>query len=225
MQLHPHVHVRYEPCKRLPNRSYAHFKRAADIACSALGIVILSPVLLACAIAIKSTSPGPVLFKQKRWGRSKTEFDCWKFRTMIVETPPNVPAGSFADKAAYMTPCGGFLRRWSLDELPQLFNILKGDMSLIGPRPVILREKDLIDKREPLNANGVRPGLTGWAQVNGRNLVSNEAKAWLDGEYVANLSFLFDARIFFRTIAVVLSRRGVDRIAHCCDEADGDQAQ
>lgn len=130
---------------------------------------------------------------------------------MIVETPPDVPAGSFAGKASFVTPCGDFLRRWSLDELPQLFNILKGDMSLIGPRPVIIREKDLIDKREPLNANGVRPGLTGWAQVNGRNLVTNEEKAWLDGEYVANLSFAFDAGIFFRTIAVVLSRRGVDR--------------
>lgn len=209
--------VRYEPCKRLPNRTYAHIKRVGDIACSAVGIVILFPILLACAVAVKATSPGPVLFKQKRWGRSRSQFDCWKFRTMIVATPPDVPAGSFLDKASYMTSCGDVLRRWSLDELPQLFNVLKGDMSLIGPRPVIIREKDLIDKREPLNANAVRPGLTGWAQVNGRNLVENDEKAWLDGEYVANLSFVFDAQIFFRTIAVVLSRRGVDR-----DAADDD---
>lgn len=130
---------------------------------------------------------------------------------MFVETPPDIPAGSFVNKAPYMTPCGNFLRRWSLDELPQLFNILKGDMSLIGPRPVILKERDLIEKREPLNANAVRPGLTGWAQVNGRNLVENEEKAWLDGEYVANLSFAFDAGIFFKTIVVVLGRRGIDR--------------
>ena len=218
------IKVRYEPCKRLPNRSYAHFKRGADIVCSALGIVALSPILLGCAIAVKTTSPGPILFKQKRWGRSRSQFDCWKFRTMIVETPPDVPAGSFSDKASFMTPCGDFLRRWSLDELPQLFNILKGDMSLIGPRPVIIREKDLIDKREPLNANGVRPGLTGWAQVNGRNLVTNEEKAWLDGEYVANLSFAFDAGIFFRTIAVVLSRRGVDRDVSCDGGHSGDEA-
>lgn len=130
---------------------------------------------------------------------------------MFVETPPDIPAGSFANKAPYMTPCGDFLRRWSLDELPQLLNVLKGDMSLIGPRPVILKEKDLIEKREPLNANAVRPGLTGWAQVNGRNLVENKEKAWLDGEYVANLSFAFDVSIFFKTIAVVISRRGIDR--------------
>lgn len=223
-RLYPRARVKYEPCKRLPSRSYAHVKRAADFAFSALGIVVFFPVLLACAIAVKTTSPGPILFKQKRWGRSRSQFDCWKFRTMIVETPPDVPAGYFADKASYMTPCGDFLRRWSLDELPQLFNILKGDMSLIGPRPVILGEKDLIDKREPLNANGVRPGLTGWAQVNGRNMVSNEEKAWLDGEYVANLSLAFDLGIFFRTIAVVLSRRGIDRDMTDFDEDTGSKA-
>ncbi len=124
-----------------------------------------------------------------------------------------MPAQDFADKAAFMTPVGNFLRRWSLDELPQLANILKGDMSIIGPRPVIIRERRLIDLRIPLNAEAVRPGLTGWAQVNGRNLVSDEEKAFLDGEYVANMSLAFDARVFFRTISVVFSRRGVNREA------------
>lgn len=220
----PRLEVRYEPCEHLPNRSYAHLKRAGDIVVSSLSIIMLAPVLLACAIAVKLTSPGPVLFKQKRWGRSRSQFDCWKFRTMVIETPPNVPAGAFVDKASYMTPCGDFLRRWSLDELPQLFNILKGDMSLIGPRPVIIREVDLIEKREPLNANGVRPGLTGWAQVNGRNLVSNEEKAYLDGQYVANLSFAFDVRIFLKTISVVLSRRGVDKDVYRTDGSNDNDA-
>jgi len=210
-RLHPGAKLRYEPCRRFPSKAYAHFKRAADIACACLALVALSPVLLACAVAVKVTSPGPVLFKQERWGRKRSRFECWKFRTMVVETPPDMPAQDFEDKARYMTPVGGFLRRWSLDELPQLANILKGDMSVVGPRPVIIAEECLIDLRDPVNADAVRPGLTGWAQVNGRNLVSDEEKAFLDGEYVANMSLLFDARVFFKTIATVLSRRGVDR--------------
>lgn len=211
-RLHPGIEVR-PPLSRIPSKSYAHVKRAFDIVFSALGLVALSPVLAACAVAVKATSQGPVLFKQKRWGRAGSRFECWKFRTMLVETPPDMPAQDFADKAAFMTPVGNFLRRWSLDELPQLANILKGDMSIIGPRPVIIRERRLIDLRIPLNAEAVRPGLTGWAQVNGRNLVSDEEKAFLDGEYVANMSLAFDARVFFRTISVVFSRRGVDREA------------
>lgn len=138
---------------------------------------------------------------------------------MVVETPPDMPAQDFDNKAAYMTPVGDFLRKWSLDELPQLFNILKGDMSVVGPRPVIVREVRLIDLREPLNADAVRPGLTGWAQVNGRNLVSDEEKAYMDGEYVANMSLAFDARVFFKTFAVVFERRGIDRKAK--SDADG----
>ena len=211
-RLHPGVEVR-PPLSRIPNRGYAHAKRALDVASAALALVALSPVLLACAVAVKATSPGPVLFRQERWGRGRTRFECWKFRTMVVGTPPDMPAASFGDKAAFMTPAGDFLRRWSLDELPQLANILKGDMSVVGPRPVIVREGRLIDLREPLNATAVRPGLTGWAQVNGRNLVTDEEKAFLDGEYVANMSLAFDARVFFRTIATVASRRGVDRDA------------
>ncbi len=209
-RLHPEIEVR-PPLTRIPSKYYAHAKRAMDIICALLAIIVLSPLLLACAVAVKATSSGPVFFRQERWGRSKSHFQCWKFRTMVVETPPNLPAQSFGDKARYMTPAGDFLRRWSLDELPQLLNILRGDMSVIGPRPVIIREKHLIDLREPLNANGVRPGLTGWAQINGRNLVNDEEKAFLDGEYVANMSLAFDAQIFFKTVLVVISRRGVDR--------------
>lgn len=211
-RLHPGVFVRL-PLSRIPNRSYAHVKRAFDIVSSAAGLVVLSPVFLACAVAVKATSPGPILFRQERWGRADDRFECWKFRTMLVDTPPDMPAQDFTDKAAYMTPVGDFLRRWSLDELPQLFNIFKGDMSIVGPRPVIIREGRLIDLRRPLNAEAVRPGLTGWAQINGRNLVSDEEKAFLDGEYVANMSLAFDARVFFRTLAVVFSRQGIDREA------------
>lgn len=209
-RLHPGASAR-PPLSRVPSRSYAHVKRALDVALSLAAIAALSPVLLACALAVKATSPGPVLFRQERWGRAGTRFECWKFRTMLVEAPPDLPAKDFAGKAAFMTPVGPFLRKWSLDELPQLANILKGDMSVVGPRPVIVRERRLAELRAPLNADAVRPGLTGWAQVNGRNLVSDEEKAFLDGEYAASMSLLFDARILARTVAVVLSRRGVDR--------------
>lgn len=212
-RLHPGVVLRHAPCTRFPSHAYAHFKRAGDIACAAIALVVLLPVILGCALAVKATSPGPVFFKQERWGRKKTRFECWKFRTMVVKTPPNLPAQDFIDKEAFMTPAGDFLRRWSLDELPQLLNIVKGDMSIVGPRPVIIREECLMDLRAPFNADAVRPGLTGWAQINGRNLVDDEEKAFLDGEYVANMSFGFDVRVFFRTIAVVVSRHGVDRRA------------
>lgn len=127
--LHPGVSVRL-PLSRIPSKSYAHVKRVFDITFSAGAVVILSPVLLACAVAVKATSPGPVLFRQERWGRAGERFECIKFRTMLVETPPDMPAQDFADKAAFMTPVGDFLRRWSLDELPQLANILKGDIPL-----------------------------------------------------------------------------------------------
>lgn len=210
-RLHPGVALRHAPCTRFPSRMYAHFKRAGDIACAAVALVVLSPVILGCALAVKATSPGPVFFRQERWGRKKTRFECWKFRTMVTRTPPDLPACAFSDRGQYMTPVGDFLRRWSFDELPQLFNILKGDMSVVGPRPVIIREDRLIKLREPLNADAVRPGLTGWAQINGRNLVSDEEKAFLDGEYVANMGLVFDARVFFRTITVVVNQRGVDR--------------
>lgn len=210
-QLHPGTSLRWPPCGHFPSRAYAHFKRVLDIACAAVALVLLSPVFAACAAAVKLTSDGPVLFKQERWGRSRSTFTCWKFRTMVIETPPDLSAQEFDNKERFMTPVGCFLRRWSLDELPQLANILRGDMSMVGPRPVIVRESRLIDLREPLNGNDVRPGLTGWAQINGRNLVSDEEKAFLDGEYVANMSLAFDAKIFARTVSVVLSRRGIDR--------------
>lgn len=212
-RLHPGVVLRHAPCTRFPSHAYAHFKRAGDIACAAIALVVLLPVILGCALAVKATSPGPVFFKQERWGRKKTRFECWKFRTMVVKTPPNLPAWDFENRELYMTPVGNFLRRWSLDELPQLLNILKGDMSVVGPRPVIICEDSLIALREAFSADAVRPGLTGWAQINGRNLVADEAKAYLDGEYVSNMGFIFDAKVFFKTAAAVVSRKGIDRTA------------
>ncbi len=212
-RLHPGITLPHMPRSHFPSKTYAHFKRVADVICSAVALIVLSPILLICAIAVRVTSEGPVLFRQERWGRGCRRFVCWKFRTMVIETPADVPAVSFKGKAAYLTPVGDFLRRWSLDELPQLVNILKGDMSVVGPRPVIVREKHLMDLRCPLNADAVRPGLTGWAQVNGRNLVDDEEKAYLDGEYVANMSLGFDTKIFFRTFSVVLARLGIDRTA------------
>ncbi|MEG0016833.1 MAG: sugar transferase [Gordonibacter sp.] len=126
-RLHPGIEV-HLPLSRIPRKSYAHAKRVIDIVCAALALVVLSPVFAACAIAVRATSEGPVFFRQQRWGRKHTCFECWKFRTMIEETPPNMPATSFEDKAAFMTPVGDFLRRWSLDELPQLVNIIRGDI-------------------------------------------------------------------------------------------------
>lgn len=217
-RLHPYTKVR-PPLSRVPSRSYAHAKRCVDIAFSALALVLLSPIFAVCALLIKATSEGPVVFRQERWGRSGTRFECYKFRTMLVETPPNMKAADFDDKQSFMTPVGNALRRWSLDELPQLVNVLKGDMSVIGPRPVIIAEEKLIDLRRPLGADWVRPGITGWAQVNGRNLVDDEEKAFLDGEYVANMTFTFDVRVFLKTLSIVLKRTGIDGKAK--RDADG----
>lgn len=217
-KLHPGVRVR-RPLERVPSKAYAHAKRLFDIAFSVIAIVVLSPVLVVCAIAVKRTSPGPVIFRQERWGRAGAKFECYKFRTMSTSAPSNMKAADFVDKDTYMTPVGNALRRWSLDELPQLMNVVKGDMSIIGPRPVIIAEEKLVFLRDPLGANWVRPGLSGWAQVNGRNLVNDNEKAFLDGEYVANMGFSFDARIFFRSIVTVLKRTGIDRDARC--DADG----
>lgn len=186
-----------------------YIKRFLDIALSAVGLIILSPLFLLIAIAIKADSPGPVLFRQKRVGICKTHFHILKFRTMRMDTPGDTPTHMLEDPGRYITKTGKFLRRTSLDELPQIINILKGDMSIIGPRPALWNQYDLIDERDKYGANNVRPGLTGWAQINGRDELEIPVKARLDGEYVKRLGFRFDCVCFVGTIRSVARRDGV----------------
>ena len=184
-------------------------KRLIDILLSACGILVLSPVLLVLVIAIKLDSPGPVLFKQKRVGIHKTHFHILKFRTMRIDTPRDTPTHLLENPEQWITKVGGFLRKTSLDELPLIFNIFAGHMSVIGPRPALWNQFDLIAERDKYGANDVLPGLTGWAQINGRDELPIDVKARLDGEYVHNLSFAFDVKCFFGTIVSVLKHDGV----------------
>ena len=185
------------------------FKRLLDIILSGCAIVILSPLLLIIAIAIKIDDPGPVLFRQKRVGIHKTHFSIMKFRTMKMDTPKDTPTHLLENPEQYITKVGKFLRKSSLDELPQIFQIFTGKMSIIGPRPALWNQFDLIAERDKYGANDVRPGLTGWAQINGRDELPIEVKARFDGEYVEKLSFLFDCKCFFATIGAVLKHDGV----------------
>ncbi len=184
-------------------------KRFLDIILSACGIVVLSPVYLLISLAIKIDDPGPVFFKQKRVGLHKSYFHILKFRTMKMNTPHDVPTHLLENPEQYITRVGKFLRKTSLDELPQIFQIFTGKMAVIGPRPALWNQYDLIALREAVGANDVRPGLTGWAQINGRDEIPIEQKAALDGEYVKNLSFLFDCKCFFGSVIAVLKRDGV----------------
>ncbi|MBQ4550576.1 MAG: sugar transferase [Oscillospiraceae bacterium] len=184
-------------------------KRFLAIVLSLLGILALGWLLVLLSIAIKLDSPGPVLFKQKRVGRGKSHFYILKFRTMRTDTPKDMPTHLLTDPQQYITRVGRFLRKTSLDELPQLFNILLGHMAIVGPRPALWNQFDLIAERDKYGANDVRPGLTGWAQINGRDELEIHEKARLDGEYVRNLSFAFDLKCFLGTIKVVLCRDGV----------------
>ncbi len=189
---------------------YVHFfKRLIDIVLSLLGIVLLSPLLLLIALLIKLDSKGPVLFRQKRVGKNKKYFYILKFRTMKADAPHDTPTHLMKDPEAYHTRIGKLLRRTSLDELPQLFNILVGQMSIIGPRPALWNQDDLIAARGLYHANDVLPGLTGWAQINGRDELEIDEKARLDGEYAARISFIFDCKCFFGTIYTVISRDGL----------------
>lgn len=188
---------------------YLPIKRAIDIILSGGAIVILSPVLLGISIAIKKDSKGPVLFKQKRVGKNKELFEIWKFRSMYIDTPKDLPTHMLDNPEAFITPIGKFLRRTSLDELPQIFNIFKGQMSIIGPRPALWNQDDLIAERDKYGANDITPGLTGWAQINGRDELEIPVKAKFDGEYVKKMSFLMDAKCFLGTIGSVLSSDGV----------------
>ena len=184
-------------------------KRLIDIILSACGIVVLSPVLLVLVIAIKLDSPGPVLFRQKRIGLHKTHFSILKFRTMRIDTPKDTPTHLLENPQQWITRVGAFLRKTSLDELPQIFNIFAGHMSIIGPRPALWNQFDLIAERDKYGANDVLPGLTGWAQINGRDELPIDVKARLDGEYVQRLSLGFDIKCFFGTILSVLRHDGV----------------
>lgn len=184
-------------------------KRLLDLVLSACAIVVLSPVYLLVSIAIKVDDPGPVFFRQKRVGIHKTHFQILKFRTMKMDTPRDVPTHMLENPEQYITRVGKVLRKTSLDELPQIFQIFTGKMSIIGPRPALWNQFDLIAERDKYGANDVRPGLTGWAQINGRDELPIDVKARFDGEYVKNLSFSFDCRCFFGTITSVLKSEGV----------------
>ena len=188
---------------------YLKFKRLMDIVLSFIGLVILSPIFLILIIAIKIDSKGPVLFKQKRIGINKSHFNILKFRTMRIDTPKDTPTHLLDNPDHWITKVGKFLRKTSLDELPQIINILKGEMSIIGPRPALWNQYDLIEERDKYGANDIRPGLSGWAQINGRDELPIEIKAKLDGEYVQKLSFWMDVKCFFRTILSVIKSDGV----------------
>lgn len=184
-------------------------KRWMDLLLSLMGLILLSPFFLVIVVAIKTDSKGPVLFRQKRVGIHKTHFYILKFRTMYTDTPKDMPTHMLTNPDRYITRIGKLLRKMSLDELPQIINILKGDMSIIGPRPALWNQYDLIEARDKYGANDVMPGLTGWAQINGRDELEISAKAQLDGEYVRKISFLFDVRCFWGTITSVLRSDGV----------------
>ncbi len=184
-------------------------KRLIDIILSGCGLIVLFPVYLVVAVAIKIDDPGPVFFRQKRVGKGKTHFQILKFRTMKMDTPHDMPTHMLENPEQYITRVGKILRKTSLDELPQIFQIFTGKMSIIGPRPALWNQYDLIAERDKYGANDVRPGLSGWAQINGRDELPIAVKAKLDGEYVQKLSFAFDVKCFFGTITSVLKREGV----------------
>ena len=184
-------------------------KRALDLLLSGLGLVVLSPLFLIISIAIKAEDPGPVFFRQKRVGIHKTYFNIVKFRSMRQDTPHDMPTHLLEDPQRWITRTGRFLRKTSLDELPQIAQIFTGKMSIIGPRPALWNQYDLIAQRDQYGANDVTPGLTGWAQVNGRDELEIGEKARLDGEYAQNISFGLDMKIFWMTVSNVLRGSGV----------------
>ena len=188
---------------------YMTFKRTFDGTLSGVALLLLAPFLLLIALLIKIDSPGPVFFKQKRIGLRETRFWMYKFRTMHQDTPNDVPTHLFNDSTKHITRVGAFLRKTSLDELPQLVNILKGEMAIVGPRPALWNQDDLVEARRQVGATEALPGLTGWAQVKGRDELPIEVKAKLDGEYVRQMSFWFDLRCIALTVRNVLLREGI----------------
>lgn len=189
--------------------AYRRIKRMIDLVLSGAGLVFLAPLFLILIIAVKIDSPGPVLFKQKRVGIHKTHFNILKFRTMRADTPTDIPTHLLENPEQYITRMGRFLRKTSLDELPQIINILAGTMSIIGPRPALWNQYDLVAERDRYGANAVPPGLTGWAQINGRDELPIAVKAKLDGEYAQQFGFKMDVKCFFGTFASVLKSEGV----------------
>ena len=188
---------------------YMGIKRCLDFILALVALVLFWWVLLILCIAIKIDSPGPILFKQKRVGLHKTHFNILKFRTMRIGTPKDMPTHMLSNPDQYITKVGKFLRKSSLDELPQILNILKGEMSIVGPRPALWNQYDLIEERDKYGANDVQPGLTGWAQINGRDELEIPVKAKLDGEYVEKFGPLMDIKCFLGTITAVLFHKGV----------------
>lgn len=188
---------------------YLIVKRLFDFILALIGLILLSPLFLIIIIAIKLDSKGPVFFKQKRVGVNKTHFNILKFRTMRIDTPKDMPTHLLKNPEQYITKVGKFLRKTSLDELPQILNIIAGSMAIVGPRPALWNQYDLIAERDKYGANNIRPGLTGWAQINGRDTVSIEDKARYDGDYVENLGVKMDVKCFIGTIVTVLKRDGV----------------
>ena len=191
------------------NKKYIIIKNILDFILSLLALIILLPFFCIFAIIIKLESRGPIFFKQKRIGKNKKEFYIYKFRTMRTDTPKDMPTHLLKDAESYITKSGKIFRKTRIDELPQIINILKGQMSIIGPRPALWNQYDLIEERDKYNANSIRPGLTGWAQVNGRDELEIPIKAKFDGEYVEKMSFLFDTKIFLKTIVKVFKHDGV----------------
>lgn len=183
-------------------------KRIFDFVMSLIAIILFSPVILIVALVVKFTSPGPILFKQRRIGKDNVEFYIYKFRTMRIDTP-NVPTHLLEKPEQWITPIGRFLRKTSLDELPQLFNILKGDMSIVGPRPALYNQLDLKEMRTKVGVHRLVPGLTGWAQINGRDEIPLSLKVNLDEEYLERMSFFFDIKIIIMTVLSVLKSDGV----------------
>ncbi|ACQ70120.1 MULTISPECIES: sugar transferase [Exiguobacterium] len=188
---------------------YMTFKRIFDGTLSGVALLLLAPILLLIALLIKIDSRGPVFFKQERIGLRETRFWMYKFRTMHQDTPNDVPTHLFNDSTKHITRVGAFLRKTSLDELPQLVNILKGEMAIVGPRPALWNQDDLVEARRQVGATEALPGLTGWAQVKGRDELPIEVKAKLDGEYVRQMSFWFDLRCIALTVRNVLLREGI----------------
>jgi len=188
---------------------YLKVKRLFDFILALIGLILLSPLFLIIIISIKLDSRGPVFFKQKRVGVNKTHFNILKFRTMRIDTPKDMPTHLLKNPEQYITKVGKFLRKTSLDELPQILNIIAGSMAIVGPRPALWNQYDLIAERDKYGANNIRPGLTGWAQINGRDTVSIEDKARYDGDYVENLGVKMDSKCFFGTVISVLKRDGV----------------
>ena len=186
-----------------------YIKRLIDFILAIIGILVLSIPMLIIALLVKVDSPGPAFFRQKRVGMNKSYFSILKFRSMSIEAPKDAPTHQLKGADTYITKVGAFLRKTSLDELPQVLNILKGDMSIVGPRPALWNQDDLLEERDKYGANDIRPGLTGWAQINGRDELEIPVKAMLDGEYVQKMSFSFDAKCFFGTFLSVLKHEGI----------------